>query len=181
MIEEIPKKIKKLRKEKKLTLKNMSEKTGLSISFLSQVENNSSSLALTSLKKIADALEKDISYFFETPEQKNFHVKYEEQDPFKIENSKTEFIKLSGQFSSRNLESMIVTIPPLHQHGDPFNHPGEEFIYILDGTLEIFLDDKKHLVKQGDSIHYPSNITHVWKNPLKHTLKLLVVINPPLF
>ncbi len=51
MINEIAEKIRNLRKEKNLTLKDLSEKTGLSISFLSQVENNSSSLAITSLKK----------------------------------------------------------------------------------------------------------------------------------
>ncbi len=52
MINEIAEKIRNLRKEKNLTLKDLSEKTGLSISFLSQVENNSSSLAITSLKKL---------------------------------------------------------------------------------------------------------------------------------
>ena len=181
MINEISAKIKALRKEKKLTLKNLSEKTGLSASFLSQVENSSSSLAITSLKKIADALEEDISYFFQSPTSKSFHVKYEYQDPFTIENSKSEFVKLSGQFPNRVLEAMIVTIPALQQHGDYFSHPGEEFVYILDGTLEITLDKKKYLVKQGDSIHYPSTVEHVWKNPLKHSLRLLVIVTPKLF
>ncbi len=63
MINEIAEKIRNLRKEKNLTLKDLGEKTGLSISFLSQVENNSSSLAITSLKKIADALNVPITYF----------------------------------------------------------------------------------------------------------------------
>ena len=53
---EIAERIRNLRKEKSLTLKDLSEKTDLSVSFLSQVENGASSLAITSLKKIADAL-----------------------------------------------------------------------------------------------------------------------------
>ena len=181
MIEEISKKIRSLRKEKNMTLKELSEKTGLSISFLSQVENNTSSLAITSLKKIADALEKDISYFFESPETKSYHVKYEDQEPFTIETSKAEFIKLSGNFSNKNMEAMIVTIPPQKQHGDFFSHPGEEFIYVLDGTLEIVLDGITYNVKQGDSIHYPSTVEHVWRNPLKNTLRFLVVVTPCIF
>ena len=181
MIEDISKKIRSLRKEQNMTLKELSEKTGLSISFLSQVENNTSSLAITSLKKIADALEKDISYFFESPTTNSYHVKYEDQEPFKIETSEAEFIKLSGNFSNKGMEAMIVTIPPKKQHGDFFSHPGEEFIYVLDGTLEIVLDGVTYNVKQGDSIHYPSTAEHVWRNPLKNTLRFLVVLIPSIF
>lgn len=75
MINEIAEKIRNLRKEKNLTLKDLGEKTGLSISFLSQVENNSSSLAITSLKKIADALNVPITYFFKSPELHKYLVK----------------------------------------------------------------------------------------------------------
>ncbi len=181
MIEEISNKIRSLRKEQSMTLKELSEKTGLSVSFLSQVENNTSSLAITSLKKIADALGKDMSYFFKSPEIKSYHVKYEEQEPFIMEASKAEFVKLSGSFPNKNMEALIVTIPAQEQHGDYFSHPGEEFIYVLDGTLEIILDGVTYTVKQGDSIHYPSTISHVWRNPLKHVLKFLVVITPKLF
>ncbi len=72
MINEIAEKIRNLRKEKNLTLKDLGEKTGLSISFLSQVENSSSSLAITSLKKIADALNVPITYFFKSQNFTNF-------------------------------------------------------------------------------------------------------------
>ncbi len=181
MIEEISKKIRQLRKEKNMTLKELSEQTGLSVSFLSQVENNTSSLAITSLKKIADALGKDISYFFKSPEVKSYHVKYEDQEPFKIETSKAEFVKLSGDFPNKCMEAMIVTIPPKEQHGDLFSHPGEEFIYVLDGTLEIVLDDVTYSVKQGDSFHFPSTVSHLWRNPLKSTLRFLVVLTPSIF
>jgi len=181
MIDEISKKIRQVRKEKNMTLKELSERTGLSVSFLSQVENNATSLAITSLKKIADALEKDISYFFKSPEVKSYHVKYEDQEPFKFETSKAEFVKLSGNFPNRIMEAMIVTMPPKEQHGDFFSHPGEEFIYVLNRTLEIVLDDVTYLVKQGDSFHFPSTMNHLWRNPLKSTLRFLLVITPPLF
>ena len=64
-MDEISEKIRTLRRENNLTLKELSEKTGLSISFLSQVENGTSSLAITSLKKIADALNVPINTFLE--------------------------------------------------------------------------------------------------------------------
>lgn len=181
MIDKISEKIRDLRKERKLTLRDLSEKTGLSVSFLSQVENNTSSIAITSLKKISDALNIEISYFFKTPEYDNFLVKVEDQEPFKIEGSNSEFIRLSGDFTGRALESIIVTIPPEQQHGHKFGHIGEEFIYVLEGTVIINIDGTDYLVCTGNSIHFPSTIPHIWINPLKQPAKILSVLTPTIF
>lgn len=182
MINEIADKIRDLRKEKSLTLKDLSIKTGLSVSFLSQVENGSSSLAILSLKKIAEALDVNINYFFEVPEVNNFLVKSEENEIFKIEGSDSKFVRLSGDFPNRKLESMIVIIPPEHQHGSNFNHPGEEFIYIMEGVLIVVLAGTEYLLKEGDSIHFPSTIDHLWINPLRQQeTKILTVLTPLIF
>lgn len=181
MINEIAQKIRDLRKEKNLTLKDLSNVTGLSISFLSQVENNSSSLAITSLKKISDALGVNINYFFEIPEVNNFVVKSEDEKPFKIEGSNSEFIRLSGDFPNRKLEAMITTIPPEQRHGSNFSHPGEEFVYVLEGTLIVVIDENEYEVKAGDSIHYPSTSNHGWINPSKQDVKILTVLTPVIF
>ncbi|NQD67646.1 helix-turn-helix transcriptional regulator, partial [Bacillus haikouensis] len=71
-MDEIFKKIKDLRQERGLTLKDLSAKTDLSVSFLSQVERGSSSLAITSLKKIADAFEVPITQFFDSETNNNY-------------------------------------------------------------------------------------------------------------
>lgn len=181
MVNEISEKIRNLRKERNLTLKELSEKTGLSVSFLSQVENNTSSLAITSLKKIADALSIPIVYFFKSPHTHNFLVKSEEINSFKIEGSNSEFSRLSGDFSERCLESVMVVIPPKEKHGHKFNHPGEEFIHVLDGAIIVDLDGKEYLVKSGDSFHFPSTIPHILINPLDRPSKILTVVTPIIF
>jgi transcriptional regulator with XRE-family HTH domain len=181
MIGEISKKIRDLRKEHNFTLKDLSERTGLSVSFISQIENGSSSLAITSLKKIADALNVNISYFFKAPETRNFLVKAAEEKTFKIEGSNSEFIRISGDFPSRTMESMLVIIPPEQTHGSRFNHPGEEFVYVLEGGLIVTLDNTEYFVGAGYSIQYPSTILHSWKNPLKQNTKLICVITPLIF
>lgn len=63
-------KIKSLRKERKLTLKQIADQTNLSISFLSQVERSKSSITLESLKKISEALGVNPSYFFQSPKSR---------------------------------------------------------------------------------------------------------------
>ena len=179
-MEETYKKIRVLRKQRDLTLKELSEKTGLSISFLSQVERGSTSLAITSLKKIADALEVPITDFFENEENKNFVVKLESQKPFRIEGSNAEYIRLGGNFYGRSLEPLIVTLEPLFE-GDVFSHPGEEFYYILEGAVIFNVDGKEYLVKAGESIHFPSSLPHSWSNPLPHKSKILSITTPAIF
>ena len=123
ILSEIADKIKELRKEKGYTLKDLADKTELSVSFLSQVENGSSSLAITSLKKLADAFSVPMTYFFYSMETHNYHVKIDEQKSFKMEGLPSEFVRLSGDFSGRSLESMIVTIPGGQKHGHKYNQP----------------------------------------------------------
>lgn len=79
-MEDISKKIKSLRLEKEMTLKDLGEETGLSVSFLSQIERGNSSLAITSLKKISDAFNINITYFFREIENYNFAVRESEQN-----------------------------------------------------------------------------------------------------
>jgi len=181
MINEISEKIRNLRKERSLTLKDLSIKTGLSVSFLSQVENGYSSLAITSLKKIAEALNVTMNYFFKAPEIHNFLVKAQEEKAFKIEGSNSQFIRISGDFTGRKIESLIIIIPPEQMHGNISNHPGEEFVYVLEGALIVNLDGTDYLVKSGDSIQYPSTKDHSWINPLKQTTKLLSITTPLIF
>lgn len=178
---EIAERIRKLRKDKQMTLKELSEMTDLSVSFLSQVENGSSSLAITSLKKIADALQVPISRFFDVPHQNVYITDVAQKRPFQIEGSSSSFIRLSGDFPNRKLEAMITIVPPNSPHGSCFNHPGEEFVYVLEGVLLIKLGGEERLIKQGSSIHYPSDIDHQWLNPLDKPLKLLSVVTPVIF
>ncbi|MBU3146219.1 helix-turn-helix domain-containing protein [Clostridium sp. CF012] len=181
MIAEISGKIRNLRKEKDLTLKDLSMKTGLSVSFLSQVENGYSSLAITSLKKIAESLNVPMNYFFKPPEIHNFLVKAEEEKVFTIEGSNSEFVRISGDFTGRRIESLIIIIPPEKMHGNISSHPGEEFVYVLEGALIVNLSGTDYLVKAGDSIQYPSTTDHSWVNPLNQKTKLLSITTPLIF
>ncbi|RFU66868.1 cupin domain-containing protein [Peribacillus saganii] len=180
-MEEVSKRIRELRNEKKLTLKDLAEKTGLSVSFLSQVERASSSIAITSLKKIADAFEVPITSFFEDYANKNYKVPVEEQKSFRIEGSGSVYTRLGGEFSGRSIEPMLVTFPQGQPYEKTFSHPGEEFYYILEGVLLFEVDGKEYLMKAGDSIHFPSQLPHSVKNPIDKDAKVLSVVTPVIF
>jgi transcriptional regulator with XRE-family HTH domain len=181
MINEISQKIKALRKQQDMTLKDLSEKSGFSVSFLSQVENGTSSLAIMSLKKIADSLGVPMIYFFQEHEEHKYLVKESEHKGFKMEGTSSEFIRVSGDFPNRTLETLIVVIEPETSHGDVMTHMGEEFIYVLEGTVVVDLDGTEYLVEAGDTMHYPSNIPHQWRNPLKTRAKLISTTSSTIF
>ncbi|MDM5196741.1 XRE family transcriptional regulator [Fictibacillus enclensis] len=181
MEEEISKRIKELRLERKLTLKELSEKTGLSISFLSQVERASSSIAITSLKKIADAVEVPISSFFEDYANKNYIVKADEQKPFRIEGSGVIYTRLGGEFAGRTVEPLLLILPPGQPNEKAVNHPGEEFYYVIEGMVHFEVDGKEYTVKSGDSIHFPSTTTHYMTNPYNLNAKVLCFVTPVIF
>jgi len=181
MLNEISQKIKSLRKQQDLTLKDLGQKSGLSVSFLSQVENGSTSLAIVSLKKIADALNVPIAYFFNEYEEHNYVVKSEDHKTFKIEGTPSEFVRVSGDFPNRTMETIIVTLMPESAHGSIMTHPGEEFVYVLEGVVIVTIDKKEYLLKAGDSIHYPSTTPHVWQNPLKQEAKVISTTSHRIF
>jgi transcriptional regulator with XRE-family HTH domain len=180
-MEEIYEKIKKLRFEQSMTLKELSDKTGLSVSFLSQIERGASSLAITSLRRIADAFGVKMVYFFEEPQNENYAIQLKDQKPFKIQGSESTFISLSSQFQERKIEPLIVTLAPLQKDFEFVQHPGEEFYYVLNGTVILKVEDQNYILREGEAIHFPSTKSHMWENPLDTEVTLLSVVTPTIF
>jgi transcriptional regulator with XRE-family HTH domain len=177
----IYKKIKELRLHNGLTLKELSERTELSISFLSQVERGATSLAITSLKKIADALNIKITEFFDETPNKNYMVKANEQKPFNIKGSEFTYARLNGEFAGRLLEPILVTLAPNQKKTQNYGHPGEEFYYVLKGMVIFLIDGKEYMIRDGDTIHFPSTCPHTVENPLNEESLLLCVLTPVIF
>lgn len=180
-MEYVNKKIKEMRLNERMTLKELSDKTELSVSFLSQIERGSSSLAITSLKKIADAFGVSMRSFFEEIESDTFMTKKEDQKPFKVEASNVRHVRLAGEFSGRNLEPMKVTLEPHESYAERFSHPGEEFYYVLQGTVTFKIEDEEYILSEGDTIHFPSQKEHQWSNPTSEKTVLISVLTPVIF
>ncbi|WP_077302421.1 helix-turn-helix domain-containing protein [Virgibacillus pantothenticus] len=180
-MENLHKKIKNLRLEKEMTLKDLSEVTGLSVSFLSQIERGSSSLAITSLKKISDAFQINMASFFEEIENHNYALHKDEQKPFTIEGSGVKHVRLAGKFPERKLEPMLVTLPPKQPFIEKYSHPGEEFYFVLKGMVIFRVEGMEYVLNEGDTIHFPSEKVHEWKNPTEESSTLLSVLTPVIF
>jgi|SRR6056297_2373879 len=177
----VNKKIRKLRKSKNITLKELSSKTNLSVSFISQVERGVSSITITSLKKIADALEISMKDLFEVEEEESYVRKKDNKILVNLENSFTSHVRLSGKFENRKLEAVILKLAANSTDMTPFSHEGEEFYYVIKGTGVFIIDEKEYLVKAGESIHFPSTIPHTVINPHDEEFQAVSVVTPTIF
>jgi transcriptional regulator with XRE-family HTH domain len=180
-MDEICVKIKELRMKKGLTLKELSDKSELSVSFLSQIERGTSSLAINSLKKISDAFEVNITYFFETPKKDKYVVKVEDRKPYEVKGLESQYTRLNGEFPNRSLAPFIIKLKPNQKRNNTFHFPGEEFYYVLEGAVVFRVGEEDYFLREGDSIHFPSDLPHYGENPLDQETVLLCCITPVIF
>lgn len=181
-MDKIHQKIKELRLAKNLTLKELSIETGLSLSFLSQIERGASSLSITSLKKLADALEVSIIYFFEEEKElQRYLLKRKDQKKFKVDGGSQIYSRLAGSFNERKLEPLKVVLPPNMKEKYSYSHPGEEFYYVVKGEVVFYVNDEKYHLMEGDTIHFPSELLHLWENPTSEESIVISVTTPVIF
>ena len=181
---DIGSKIKELRTNKKLTLKELSSNTGLSIGFLSQLERGLTTIAIDSLEKIATVLGVDLSYFFTIPkENKSSVLKSYEKEVFQVVKSKFITYHLSTDMENKLMLPRIFEILP-GVEGEcltSYQHDGEEFVYVLEGILTLILDTTKYELYPGDSAHYESKVVHNWGNYTNKIAKILTINTPNAF
>jgi XRE family transcriptional regulator, regulator of sulfur utilization len=158
--------LKSLRKERKLTLKDLAAETGVSISFLSQVERGKSSVTLESLKKISDALGVNPSVFF---------AKDDFQDDLSIRQERFFYKDLSHGVQDAIFSPILVTLQPGENEGNAFSHGGHEFLFVVEGLLTVEIDRKPVQLNEQQSILFDARKTHYWYNHTEHIVRFLVV------
>ncbi|MBS9776269.1 MAG: cupin domain-containing protein [Fusobacterium sp.] len=184
MTRTIGEKLKKSRNDKKISLRELATRVELSASFLSQIEQGKASPSIENLKKIANALDVRVSYLIDDEDEIENNVKFVRSEDIKYAESKGSNTKLSLLINSRekNMEPIMYEIAPKGESGrDFYSHDGEEFVYIVEGELDIYIEDTTYHLRQGDMLYFKSNIKHRFKNNTKKQVKALWVVSPPTF
>ncbi len=180
-MDDLHERIKALRLRQNFTLKDISDRTGLSLSFISQVERGSSSLSVTSLNKIAEALNVPITYFFEQANRStHYYIQKEDREKYDMRGRAVQYERLAGSFTQRKLEPLYITLPP-HFEEQTYTHEGEEWYYVLNGEVTFTIEETTYKVKEGEVMHFPSRIRHTWKNETAQPAQLLCVAIPVIF
>ncbi len=163
-------KIRELREDQALSLDELAGRTGISAAVINQIEGHMVSPPLGTLIKLARALGVDTGYFFRPEEGKPVNyslVRHDERKRVSRVASKEgvnygyEYESLGYDLADRKMEPFFITLKP-----SPFEdkglsiHEGEEFIYVLEGEMEVALGGHKDVLHPGDSIYYKSTTPH---------------------
>ncbi|ETR73233.1 MAG: transcriptional regulator (XRE family protein) [Candidatus Magnetoglobus multicellularis str. Araruama] len=168
-------KIRSVRLEKGMTLDQLANETGCSITTLENIENNQLTPPVGNLLQISKALSLDSGFLFK--ESQKFHSRVEASEK---RTANYAYTNLTPGKEKKHLKAFIVTLDPLTDHeGVGFQHEGEEFNYVLGGEVEVTVGDHVNYLKSGDALHFNAGIRHNLKNTKDQTARLLVVIYTP--
>ncbi len=165
-------KIKELRTKRGLTLQNISEMTGLSTPLLSQVENEVVAPPIATLLKISRSLGVPIAYFFqdETSVQKAVVVKAHQRKRINRHGYKGKsrsgyvYESLAHTRLDKKMEPFLVEFEVrTREDTNFFNHKGEEFGFVLEGKLELQINDEIHELEVGDAYYFDSSLPHAFR------------------
>ncbi|MCH7923730.1 MAG: helix-turn-helix transcriptional regulator [Nitrospinae bacterium] len=178
----IGRKIKQLREERGLSLRQLGELIDVSPSHIQKIETNQINPSITVMLKIARGFGKEISHFLDEgaiPQDVAFLPSSDRQAvPVREPNITIEM--LSVGLVDQIFQPMILVIPPGEKLGPrEIVHEGEEWQLCLQGTVEFTIRDDKYTLKEGDGLHFKSHITHHWENIGRGEARLLMVCSPP--
>ncbi len=182
MLEKINYKIRRLRKERKMTLQQLADETGFTKGYLSRIENSNISPRLPTLQKISRALELDISVFFEEHRKKlarEHHVDFVKADnqhnTETIESSAAySYQPLVHSFSGKHMSPYLLLVS--QGKTEKFTHDSEEMLYVVSGSVRFVHKGVEFNMSTGDSIYFDSRYEHRLFNDSEETAVLLNVV-----
>lgn len=170
--------LKNRRVESGLSIRELSIKSGVAAGTISQIETGKTSPNLVSVYSLCETLNFPISALFIQ----------DDTDRVKLvrKNERTSFVRNTSDGESI-VESLvtkgesrmwggIIDMPAGTNSGDYYYHGGEEFVFMLEGSITFSLDQVgNYILETGDTLYYPNEIGHRWENHTKEPAKFLIV------
>jgi transcriptional regulator with XRE-family HTH domain len=178
---EVGETIRLVRQRRRMTLRELGSRADLSQSFLSQLERGLTQVSVASMRRIADALEIQISDLFEDGAGREPRILHRDSMPtIPFGDGATKSL-LTWQKPLQNVEVLIAVLEPggstgkeRYSHGD-----SEELLFVLSGTVRLELGERAFSLGPGDSIDYRSSVPHRVANVGADPAEAMFVISPP--
>ena len=169
----------RLRQRRDLSLAQVASATGVSVGFLSSLERGQMRASIGTLQRIARYYRTNILSFFEPAKDNSRLVRPTERKV--LETTKGVRMELLA-WGNTAMEPHLFRIKRGGSSGESYTHEGEEFLHVLRGEFEIWLNNDEHYhMKIGDSLYFQSSTPHRWRNPGKTESWLLWINTPPTF
>lgn len=172
-------KLRRLRRKRGLTVTEAARQAHISAGFLSAIELSRANPSVATIYRLAAAYGTTVLELYDLPAQSNRVIRPRNRKSLETKSGVRMELLSTG---TKMLESMLIRVPPGAGSDGTYMHQGEDFLYMLEGTLEVWLDEVEcHVLQQGDSFWFESNRGHRWFNPTNKQAAVLWVNTPPTF
>jgi quercetin dioxygenase-like cupin family protein len=175
--------IKEARKSRGFSVFDIYLRTDIDVDLLSQIEEGKVIPPLGAVIKLAKALDLKIGYFISGKEGMAYTIVRRDDrkptsryDPNKEKQYGYEYESLAPHQADRHMEPFLVTLKPSETEEERSTHDGQEFIFVLQGDMEVRLGEEIHILEPGDSIYYNATVPHLVKCHSKEATKILAVL-----
>ena len=183
-------KIKSLRETREISVAELAERTALSVEQIERIENNVDIPSLAPLIKIARALGVRLGTFLDDQDEVGAVIcrKQETTDAtISFSNNAADarthmhYHSLSKSKAGRHMEPFIIDIEAVGEADyELSSHEGEEFVYVMEGAIEVFHGKNKYVIEAGDTIYYDSIVPHHLHGYQGQAAKILAVVYTPI-
>jgi transcriptional regulator with XRE-family HTH domain len=175
--------VKQVREKKGLSLEDIYKRTDIDITLLSQIEEGAVSPPLGTIIKLAKALEMKMGFFISGREEQAYTIVHREDrkpvsryDAKRVKHYGYEYKSLAPHKKNRHMDPFLVTLEPSETDEERSSHDGQEFVFVLQGEMEVRLEEKIHVLGPGDAIYYDSMVPHLVKCHSDETTMILAVL-----
>ena len=175
--------IKTIRQQRGLSLEDLASRTGYDTDMLRQIEEDMVSPPLGVMVKLSKALDMKMGYLISSGESRPYSViRKADRKPISRYASKKgvkygyAYESLAPQKKDRAMEPFLVTLEPADEEPEMSTHDGEEFLFVLDGEMEVRIGEETQILQPGDCIYYDSTEPHVVKTRGDKITRILAVL-----
>lgn len=174
--------IRRIRQEKGLTLKQIEARVGVSATHISEIERGKTSPTIGALEKISTALEVPPSQLIDIPPIPDFRVRSRDDvRRIQMQDGAVTLEPLTSRDVGSDVSIFFATIQGNAMMDVVPGHRGEEFCYVVDGFLEVTVDGRSFVLRKGDTIHFKATQSHQIRNLSADPVRTLWSVRPKLF
>lgn len=185
LAEVVGERIRRLRLDSGLGLRELAKEIGIAPSALSALENHRGGMSINRLQLVAAHFGLKLTELLAIEEDGGTEVETEifrraVVDSPAVERGSGTFYQLLGGPGERRLQPALLTFQPGSTYErDRIAHPGEEFAYVVLGEIELLIGDDVHRLEQGDAIRFSSESAHAFRNASERGMAFVVTVATP--
>lgn len=170
--------ISKIRKKQGLSIRELAQQAKVTPSLLSQIERGIANPSVNSLKTIASVLNVPLfTFFMSEVSHKDLVVRKDSRKKIILPGSENVVYEILLKDNDDNLEFAIMNLQPQTSSCEDYiSHKGYEIAYVLEGSVNLYIDDTKLELNEGDSIKIMSRTNHRWENEYKTMARVIFAV-----